>query len=379
MKNNVLCGVDRVNEGQYADLLKSFRLGLITGPTGLDRNLNQTGNVLRGSFDLRAYYSPEHGLNGAGQAGSHDENYTDEESGLPVYSLYGANVTPSSEYLADIDALVFDIQDVGARFYTYISTLAHSMKACARDRKAMIVLDRPNPVSLGRTEGNILRRGYESFVGMYPIPSRHGMTVGEFAQYINSEHGVGCELHVVPCRGLTRDMYFDDTGLSFVSPSPNIPTVDSALVYLGTCLFEGTNVSEGRGTTHPFEIFGAPWIDEHALCDRMRSFGFEGVLFRRACFTPTFHKFQGEVCRGLQLHITDRDSFRPFEVGLAAFCTIREMYPEQFTTRVFLDHLFGCEKLRTGEVNTGNMAEYLEKCAAECAEFLSIKEKYQLY
>ena len=243
----------------------------------------------------------------------------------------------------------------------------------------MIVLDRPNPISLGMTEGNILNPEFSSFVGEYPIPVRHGLTVGEFAQYINSEQGIGCELYVIPCAGLDGYMYFDDTNLSFVSPSPNIPTVDSAINYIGTCLFEGTNISEGRGTTHPFELFGAPWIDDAWLCEALRDVGLEGVMFRRTCFTPTFSKYQGEICRGVQLHITDRSLYTPFAAGLEAFCLIREKYPEHFTVRNFLDHLFGSDSLRLGEVNTGNIGDYLSVCAEERAAFAETAKKYYLY
>ena len=325
----VLCGIDRVH--QLDSLLKHARLGILTNPTGIDRNMRPSYQVLMEKYQVTTLFAPEHGIRGDAQAGDHIDTQVDPETGLTAYSLYGAHKHPTEEMFEHIDVLVFDIQDVGARCYTYLYALTRCMQACARWGKSLVVLDRPNPIGGHVAEGICLDETLSSLVGEYAIPLRYGLTIGEFAQYINTEKNFGCDLHIVTCEGWTRDMWFDATGLPWVLPSPNLPTpVDSTLHYLASCNFEGTNVSEGRGTTRPFEFVGAPFLDNKELEYRLNAYGLPGVHFRRCCFTPTFEKHKGERCFGVQLHLTDRNVYRPVETGLYLFKTIREIGGEDF-------------------------------------------------
>ena len=322
----VKCGIDvlKGNIGMFHNL----KLGLITNYTGVDRNLNSTIDILNENSELISLFSPEHGVRGEFQAGAHVPDYIDEKTGVKVYSLYGESRKPTRDMLKDIDALVFDIQDVGARYYTYLYTMAYGMEAAAEFGKQFIVLDRPNPIGGTKIEGNILNTGFSSFVGMYPIPIRYGLTIGELARLFNSEFNIDCDLKIVELEGWSRDMYFEDTHLDFIAPSPNIPTIDTALLYIGTCLFEGTNVSEGRGTTKPFELIGAPWIDGDRLAHGLNSIGMEGVVFRSHYFTPTFSKYEGELCGGIQIHVRDRATIEPFNIGIAIIHNLVKSYEE---------------------------------------------------
>jgi len=230
------------------------RIGLITGPSGVDRNLNSTIDIINKNFNLTALYSPEHGVRGNFQAGEKVGDYIDERTGIKVFSLYGNNKKPTKEMFQDIDIMVIDVQDVGSRYYTFLYTMAYAMEACKENDKTFVVLDRPNPIGGSKVEGNILNTKFSSFVGLYPITQRYGLTIGEIAKFFNGEFNIGCELNVVKLEGWKRDMYYDETGLLWVNPSPNIPTIDSAVLYNGTCLFEGTNISEeGRGQQSPLK------------------------------------------------------------------------------------------------------------------------------
>jgi uncharacterized protein YbbC (DUF1343 family) len=312
--------------------LRGRKIGLITNPTGVTSDLRATADTLAAhrGVELRALFGPEHGIRGEVQDGLAVAAGVDEETGLPVHSLYGADKRPSAEVLGDIDLLIYDIQDVGCRYYTYPYTLSHVMEAAAECDIEVMVLDRPNPINGVTLEGPILNPDFASFVGRYPIPVRHGLTVGEFAQFINAEFGIGCRLSVVPMQGRRREMWFDQTGLSWVSPSPNIPTLDTATVYPGTCLFEGTNVSEGRGTTHPFEFIGAPWANGHELAAELNALKLPGVRFRPIHFEPTFSKHAGQACHGVQVHVVNRDRFRPFETGLHMLSAFLKRYSCDF-------------------------------------------------
>jgi uncharacterized protein YbbC (DUF1343 family) len=278
-------------------------------------------------------FAPEHGLWGAAQDHAPIAAARDAVTGLPVASLYGARRAPTPTMLRGLDVLVVDLQDVGARYYTFVWTMALAMRACARAGVAVIVLDRPNPLGGLAVEGNLPDPAFASFVGLYPLPARHGMTIGELAGYLNAEHGLGCDLTVVRMRGWRRSMLWEDTGLPWVAPSPNMPTPDTARVYPGGCLVEGTNLSEGRGTTRPFEWVGAPFLDAHRYATGLEALGLPGVQFRPVRFAPTFHKWAGRLCGGIQVHVTDQPRFKPFLTGLALLDVARRQARRRFAWR----------------------------------------------
>lgn len=312
------------------------RVGLIANPTTVDRELCHGADRLaeHPEVDLKTLFGPEHGIRSDAQYMEGVVDERDEATGLPVFSLYGdtfESLSPTAEQLDGLDTLVFDIQDIGTRFYTYAATMALAMKAAAGRR--VVVLDRPNPLGGLAVEGGGIDSGLESFVGLYPVPQRHGLTVGELARLYRDAFGINCDLHVVPCEGWSREQLFDDTGLPWVLPSPNMPTLDTALVYPGMCLLEGTTVSEGRGTTRPFELFGAPYVRSADLAEALTGMDLPGLTARPAAFTPTFDKYTGELCRGVQLHVTDRSAFLPYRTGLAVLVAMKRLYPEQFGWR----------------------------------------------
>ena len=379
----VNCGVDRIKED--SSILKGLRLGLITNYTGVDRELKSTIDILNEVGELTCMFSPEHGVRGDFQAGAQVPDYVDEKTGVKVYSLYGDKKKPTKDMLRNVDPLVFDIQDVGARFYTYLYTMSYSMEAAKEFGKKFIVLDRPNPLGGMKVEGAILDTAFSSFVGMYPIPTRYGLTIGEIARLFNSEFDIGCDLEVIELEGWKRDMYFDDTDLNFIAPSPNIPTIDTALVYIGTCLFEGTNVSEGRGTTQPFQTIGAPWIDGEKLAQDLNAMNLKGVKFRPHYLTPTFSKHEGELCKGIQIHVRDRETIEPFKVGVAIVHNLASNYEEfEFLPpyreggRQFFDLLAGTDKLRESIIS-GNVDEFFESIDKDLEEFQKVREKYIIY
>jgi len=380
----VLNGIDRLLTEDFG--LKGKRLGLITNHSGLTKTLVSTIDVLKGRFDLTALFGPEHGIRGDIEAGGKVDTYTDKRTGLPVYSIYGNNPDsgednrPSADALENIDMLLLDIQDVGCRFYTYESTMYNSMEACAKAGKTFVVLDRVNPINGADVEGNILDMQFRSFVGTGPVPNRHGMTMGELAKFYNSECGISCELEVIPVSGWKREMYGDEANFQWVNPSPNIPNIGAALLYPGTCLFEGTCVSEGRGTTRPFELIGAPWLDADALAETLNAKHLPGVIIRPAAFLPSFSKFAGEFCRGVQLHITDRGMIRPVAAAIALLEAIRDQGGEKFTwlqsanNRYFIDRLAGTDILRKSSAR-----EYLELCKKGEKEFVEKRQLYLMY
>lgn len=370
------------------DLIKDKRVGLITNPTGVDQNLTSIVDLLYNhpNVKLTALYGPEHGVRGDAQAGQYVEKYIDEKTGLPVYSLYGATKKPTSEMLENIDVLLFDIQDVGTRFYTYIYTMALAMEAAKEKNIPIIVLDRPNPISGTKVEGPVLEEKYSSFIGEYPIPVRHGMTVGELAKLFNEEFEIDADLTVVEMEGWKRNMYYGDTPLHFVLPSPNMPTLDTALVYPGAALIEGTNVSEGRGTTRPFELIGAPFINSTDLAAKLNAYKLPGVTFRAASFTPTFSKHANKLSHGVQIHITNRNAYKPFETGLTIVKTIHDMYPNEFQFRApnsagisFFDNLVGNGSIRA-DIQAGKSVEEMKATWQQDLEkFMDTREKYLLY
>lgn len=348
-KVNVKNGIDRIDK--ILPEISGARIGLITNQTGVNKYLRSTIDILHEKRLLYCLFSPEHGVRGSVQAGVGVECDTDSKTGLPVYSLYGKTTHIQKELLESLDIIAFDIQDVGARFYTYTSTLSYAMEDCAAANKKMLVFDRINPVG-GNIEGTVLDRKFSSFVGRYPIASRHGLTVGEFANYINRTEGIGCDLTVVPTEGWSRNMLFDESDLVWIPPSPNIPTAETAFYYIGTCLAEATNLSEGRGTAKPFEFIGAPWLKNELVADAMNEMKLNGVIFRACDFVPSFSKYKNESCKGIQLHITDKHEFRPFESALRLFDFIRHTHcefgflPEDGNHIAFADLLFGSNAWR---------------------------------
>jgi uncharacterized protein YbbC (DUF1343 family) len=315
------------------DMLVGQRVGLVVNPSSVDREFRHAVDLVhaRPEINVTALFGPQHGIRGETQDNMIEwEGFTDPRTGLPVYSLYGATRVPYPEMLANVDTLVFDMQDVGTRIYTFIYTMAHCMEAAARDGKRMIVLDRPNPINGVAVDGNVLEPEYASFVGLFPMPTRHGMTVAELARLFNTQFGIGCELDVVPMEGWRREMWYDDTGIPWVMPSPNMPTLDTATVFPGMVHVEGTMVSEGRGTTRPFELVGAPHVDPYALAETLEAAGLPGCRLRPCYFQPTFQKHAGKLCGGVQIHVTDREAFPSVLMGIAVLRAIYALAPERF-------------------------------------------------
>lgn len=311
------------------------RLGAVLHPASVNASLQHSLEVLR-SFDgslfkLAALFGPQHGIKGHTQDNMIEwEGYQDPELNIPVYSLYGRHREPTPEMLANVEVLLVDLQDVGARYYTFIWTLLLCMKAAEPLGIPVVVIDRPNPIGCHLTEGPVLDMEYQSFVGLHSIPVRHGKTIGQLAQQFKAERFPGVELHVLEMENYQPHQWFDQTGLPWIMPSPNMPTLDTAIVYPGMCLFEATNVSEGRGTTRPFELFGAPFIDAEAMCAALNAEKLPGVYFRPNWFQPTFHKWAGEMCGGAQIHVTQREEFLPFETAIRILRHLFHHYPQQF-------------------------------------------------
>lgn len=327
----VLNGLDHLADA--APWLRGRRLGLITSTSGITRTLAPGIDAIHSQFPLTALFGPEHGVRGDHDAGATVETYADPATGLPVYSLYrkdSQHMTP--EMLDLVDTVIYDIQDIGARFYTYISTLLYVMRDCAAAGKELVVLDRINPLG-GKIEGGMLQPGFESFVGVYPLTTRYGLTPGEFARLANEEQHIGCTLHVLPVQGWRRKMLFPETGLTWMMPSPAIPHFETALLYPGVCLAEATNLSEGRGTSAPFELIGAPFINGAALTTRMNALKLPGVAFTAAYFTPSASKHTNQRCEGVHIHLTDTKAFDTIRTGTALLYAIREMYPAAFALR----------------------------------------------
>jgi uncharacterized protein YbbC (DUF1343 family) len=327
------------------DLLANRRIGVLSNASGVLPNLNSSVTALLQRADVRALFSPEHGLYGAAIEGEHVAGGVDR-SGVPLYSLYGAQFAPTPEQLAQLDVIVCDLQDVGCRFYTYVWTVIKLIEVAAQVGVAVIVADRPNPIG-GAIEGPGVEPDQRTLVGLYDVPMRHGLTVGELAQLINHEAGFGCDLTVVPCAGWRRSMLWAETGLPWVPPSPNMPTAETALIYPGTCLAEGINVSVGRGTARPFEWLGAPWIDAVQLAEALNALDLPGVRWRPAAFQPCAQPYAGEICQGIQPHIVDAGALRPAATGLALISTIARWYPDALTwNTAHFDRLAGSPQIR---------------------------------
>ena len=389
-------------------LVKGKRVGLVTNPTGVDRELQNIVDLFLSHLDINivALYGPEHGVRGNAQAGQYVPFYMDEIYKIPVFSLYGQSLKPDpgmlknmDEYMrtfdtsdtgkfpdstmkGSLDLMIFDIQDIGTRIYTYIATMAYSMQACADANIPFIVLDRPNPINGLVMEGPILEfPEFSSFVGVYPIPVRHGLTPGELALMFNDRFfETKVDLTVIPLAGWKRNMWFDETGLSWVIPSPNMPALKTATVYPGQVFLEGTNISEGRGTTKPFEFFGAPWIDGHKLSQKLNILELPGVTFREAWFTPTFSKYQGELCGGCQIHVINRSIFRSFSATLFIIQTIRELYPDQLIFHEkYFDRIMGTSSVREALEAGKPVPEIISDCSGGLINFRELRKPYLLY
>lgn len=400
-------GVDVLFDSQL-DLLRGKRVGLITNPTGVDGKFRNIIERFRAAPEVKlvALYGPEHGVRGNAQAGEYVAFYRDEHLGLPVFSLYGQSQQPPPDMLTNIDAymrsydtqhtgktverdmlqsieaMIFDLQDVGTRVYTYVATMAYAMQAAAEAGIPFIVLDRPNPINGLTMEGPVLEYpAHSSFIGLYPVPLRHGMTAGELAQLFNEQflprHAA---LTVVPVQGWRRAQWFSQTGAPWVLPSPNMPTPDTAAVYPGQVLLEGTNLSEGRGTTRPFELFGAPWIDGYVLTRELNALGLPGAVFREAWFTPTFSKFAGERCGGAQIHVVDREAFRAVATTLAILETIRRLHGAKLELHAdYYDKVMGTSRVRAAFERGEPWRKTVEDFDPGLAEFSALREPYLLY
>jgi uncharacterized protein YbbC (DUF1343 family) len=369
-------------------------IGLVTNQSAVTGDLRHAVDLLhRGrEWKLTTLFGPEHGIWGEAQDMAHVDHSTDPMTGLTVYSLYGASesdLAPRRELLKNLDALVIDLQDIGSRYYTFIYTMALCMRTAAAAGVQVIVLDRPNPIDGLHLEGNIREEQFSSFVGMFPLPTRHGMTTGELARYFNNVFQINCDLLVIPMQGWQRSMWWDETGLPWVIPSPNMPTVSTATVYPGMCLIEGTNLSEGRGTTHPFELFGAPWLDPFKLAERLNAIGLPGIRFRPHYFLPTFQKHAGKVCGGVELHVTNRAEFEPYRTGLWCVKAARDMNLEKFdwrretyefvSDRLAIDLLAGSARYREIVESGGNIDEWVAEWEEPLREFAKTREEFLLY
>ena len=381
--NKVVLGIERIDE--FKSVFEGKRIGLITNPTGIASDFTSSIDVLRNKTNLVALFSPEHGVRADIQAGMHLPTYVDEETGITVYSLYGKHKKPSKEMMDELDIMSIDVQDNGSRYYTFIYTMAYAMYTCAEYGKEFVVFDRPNPIGGVKVEGNKLdTEKYRSFVGYFEMPQRHGMTIGELARLFNEEYKIGCKLTVIPMKGWERSMSFEDTNLPWVVPTPNIPTINTCYAYNATCIFEGTNFAEGRGTTTPFELIGAPWVKSETLARELNAYGLEGVHFRPQYFTPTFSKYKDELCGGVFVHITDRDKFDTIKTSWTLLHHIRTTYSEHF--KINKPYVEGRPTLFHFEAGSDDvivpnqtLEEQLKHLEENNKEFKEIRKPYLLY
>ena len=387
----VVLGVEKLLR-EAGERLRGARVGLICNQSSVDHQLRHAADLFheQAGVELTALFGPQHGIRGDVQDNMIETAHgVDRSTGLPVYSLYSETREPTNEMLEGVDALVFDMQDVGCRIYTFVYTLANCMRAAVRLGKRVIVCDRPNPINGEQVAGAVLDPEFASFVGQFPIATRHGMTVCELARLFNEHFGIGCELETVQMDGWSRELWLDETDAPWVMPSPNMPTLDSATVFPGTVHLEGTQLSEGRGTTRPFELVGAPYIEAEEYAGRLNGEGFQGVYFRACGFQPTFQKHKGVTCGGVQLHVTDRGAFEPVIAGVATVKVAYDMYADQFRWKeppyeyVYdknpFDVIAGTDKLREA-IERGDSIESIEASwAAGLEEFKKLREQFLLY
>jgi uncharacterized protein YbbC (DUF1343 family) len=374
------------------DWISGARLGLLCNPASVDSRYRHARHLIAKRFpgQLRALFAPQHGFFAEKQDNMIESaDMLDPGLGLPVFSLYGQTRIPSREMFDPIDILLVDLQDVGTRVYTFVYTLSYCMEAARQYGRKIVILDRPNPINGVAVEGNCLDPAFASFVGRYPIPMRHGLTIGELARMFNEAYAIGCDLDIIPLQTWHRRMYFRDTGLPWIAPSPNLPTPESAVVYPGQVLWEGTNVSEGRGTTQPFELFGAPYINAETLQREMAGHPLPGTNLRPVSFEPTANKWQGERCNGFQIHVTDPDRYRPYETSLVLLQTVLRLYPETFKwkpppyeyefEKQPIDMILGSSHIRKALENDQLIADLRAQWQPALDEFLQLSKPFKLY
>ncbi len=374
------------------NLLRNTRVGLVCNQASVLPDLRHAADVFfdHADINLTTLFGPQHGIRGDLQDNMIETDHAvDSHTGLWIYSLYSETREPTEKMLENVDTIVFDLQDVGCRIYTFVYTMANCMRAAKKFGKRVIVCDRPNPINGTAIEGNITEHEFKSFVGQFEIPTRHGMTTGELAKMFNEHFGIGCELEVIPMQGWTRDMWYEQTGLPFVMPSPNIPTVDTCVVFPATVHVEGTELSEGRGTTKPFELNGAPYIDPWAWVSELEKYNFAGVAYRHCYFQPTFQKHAKVTCGGLQLHVTDREAFTPVIVGVAMIKTTYDLYKDQFEWKreayeyVFdknpFDVVSGTDTIRKAIEAGASLKEIENAWADGLKNFADIRKPFLLY
>jgi len=368
------------------------RVGLLLNQASVDSHLRSTANLLVQLYpgNIKALFGPQHGIEGEKQDNMvESQDFTHPQFKIPVFSLYGATRIPTREMFEHIDILIIDLQDVGTRVYTFISTMAYCLEAAKQHGKKVVVLDRPNPIGGDKVEGNLLKDEFRSFVGIHPIPMRYGLTTGELALLFNDHYQIGCELEVITMEGWHRHMLFYETGLHWTLPSPNMPSPVTALVYPGQVILEGTNLSEGRGTTIPFQLCGAPFIDPYQLKRKVQQRKLPGILLREVFFQPTFNKWQNEVCGGLQIHLIDSKIFKPYVTTLAIVQDIISLYPPQFSWReppyeyerekMPVDLIVGDKNLREGIEQQKDINELENSWQKELKDFKEIAQRYFLY
>ena len=371
------------------DLVAGARVALLACPSSVDRGLRGSVELLHRHPDINlvALFGPEHGIRGEAQAGQKVASARDPLTNLPVFSLYGASQRPTPDMLRDIDVIIIDLQDGGVRFYTYLATTMYVMQAAREAGIAVLVLDRPAPITADRIEGPVLDPAYTSFVGPWTLPIRYGMTIGEIAGLLNDAAAIGCDLTVIALDGWTRSLWYDETGLPFVPASPNLPTLDAMTLYPGSCLVEGTNISEGRGTTRPFEYIGAPWLKAEPLADELNALGLAGLRFRPVYFKPSFSKHQGKVCAGAHIYVTDRDRCQPVAAMLRVLQAIKRGHPADFAwrprwgpgARQPIDLLWGSDALRRQLDADSPVDDLIAGWQPELAAFRQLKERHLLY
>jgi uncharacterized protein YbbC (DUF1343 family) len=387
----VRLGLEKLLE-EESGRVRGQRVGLVCNQASVDHGYQHAADLFHqhSKIDLRALFGPQHGIRGDVQDNMIETGHAkDRKTGLPVYSLYSETREPTHEMLRDVDVVVFDMQDVGCRIYTFVYTLANCMRAAKRLGKRVVVCDRPNPITGKAIAGNILEPEYASFVGQFPLPTRHGMTVGELALMFNEHFNIDCELEVVSMNGWDREFWHDETDAPWVMPSPNMPTLDSATVFPGTVHFEGTQLSEGRGTTKPFELIGAPYIDPDEYAEALNTIGFPGVYFRSCIFQPTFQKHGGVSCGGVQIHVLDREVFEAVQTGIAMVKLAHDMYPKDFSWKnppyeyVFdqnpFDVICGTNKIREALEQGTSLNTIIDSWAKPVEVFQEVRAPYLLY
>ncbi len=390
-KKRIRPGIEVLLNDRF-DLLTGQRIGLVCNQATVLPDLRHAADVFyeHPEINLTTLFGPQHGIRGDVQYNMIETPHMpDARTGIMVYSLYSETREPTEAMLADVDTIVVDLQDVGCRIYTFVYTMANCMRAAKKFGKRVIVCDRPNPINGNDIDGNVTEDAFTSFVGQYALPTRHGMTIGELAKMFNEHFGIGCELEVVKMEGWRREMWGDETGLPWVLPSPTIPDVDTCVVFPATVHLEGTELSEGRGTTLPFFLNGAPFIDAYAWAAELRKLDLPGVAFREAYFQPTFCEFAGQTCGGVQLHITDRETFKPVIVGIAMVKTVYEMYPDHFQWRQNdyeyefgrnpFDIVCGTDKIRLGIESGASLKDIGAGWQAELNTFIQLRKNFLLY